>query len=239
MIKDSILFFIFFLFITFSRADDIPLPLMTVQGKGEVKIPPDRAAISIGVQLRNNTLSSVREEADQKSADIIAYLGNQGINSTDIKTSYVTLQPYYNYQPVDDGDPSPDYYIATKSLTFILRNLSRFDDVMQGLYDLGVNSVNGIEFQINNEEEQKIIAKRRAVNNAQDAANAMAEELGINLGRVYSVNDQTASGGNPVPYYTNGDFATADDSSTGPSVAGGVVIVEASVAVNFYIIDNS
>jgi len=239
MIKNSIIISILLCFAWFSQAQDILPPLLSVQGKGEVRKEPDKASISIGVLLRNFTLESTREGADKKSADIIAYLQDQGINSTDIKTSYVTLQPYYDYSQVNDGDASPDYYIASKSLTFILRNLTKFDDIMEGLYANGVNSFNGIEFQIDDEEEQMILAKRRAIRNAKEIANVFAEELDIEVGRVYSVSDQSTERGSPVPYYSNSDNVKVYDGTTGPSIAGGVVVIEAYVDVKFYVIDNN
>lgn len=222
-----------------SRADDQILPpLITTSGYGEVKVEPDEADVSISVQLRDTSVQQLRTQLDNTTSNIIAYLKDQGIAAKDIKTNYMTVYPYYSQSETNSGNTNPDYYVGQKSMTFLLKNLSDYDNIMSGLYDLGLNQVDGINFKVANEDPSKIEAKRRAVANAQDIATAMAEELGVELGNVYYVSDSSYGGPQPLPIFANAAVAmdSAGSGSAGPSVAGGEVTFSSNVNVAFYII---
>ncbi len=106
--------------------------------------------------------------------------------------------------------------------------------MMEGLLGVGANSINNVEFKAPDEEENKSLARQRAVSNARDIAGELASELGISLGNVYSVVEKT-----PENYYPIYDEASADDSSSsGPSIAGGVVVIESTVEIQYYINGN-
>jgi len=229
------LLFLFFTYQATAQDDNLP-PLLTVVGNGEAREAPDRVEVQLGVSLRNNSLAQVRNDADTRSSAIIAALRDAGVAASDIKTSYVSIQPYYSYND-NDGDPSPDYYSATKTLTFTLRDLSNFDNVMEDVYAAGANSVDSIEFKVEDEEGQKELARRRAVDNARNIANTLAEELGVEIGNVYSITDQTSDYNDyPRPYMFEAE-AASDGSGPGPSISGGVVLTEASVQVKYYIVN--
>ena len=211
--------------------------LITVVGRGEVKYRPDKVVVQLGISLRHENLDEVRQEVDERAADLIAYLKKQGISSSDLQTSFVTLQPIYSYDPEGNQNTRPEYYTASKTLTFTLRKISRYDEIMEGVYEIGVNSVDGIDFQVNDPDSKRQEARKEAVDNAKDIAKLLAKQLDVGVGKVYSVTDQSTDYGYPVPlvYGAAGSEAAADSASSGPSIAGGLVKIEANVQVQFYI----
>ena len=206
--------------------------LISVTGSGQVNVQPTEAVVSIGVEKRNPSVQTVRMEVDEITSNIIVYLKEQQIADEDIQTSYLTIYPYYS-----DNDNSqnvvPDYYVGQKGMTFVLKDLTNYDNIMSGLYDLGLNRVDGVIFTTPNQNDNAIEAKRRAVANARETASAIAGELGVSLGAVSSVSD--ASYG--VPVFTTA--ALAEDSSagagSGPSISGGSLTYGASITVAFEI----
>lgn len=230
------LFFLFSAYQVFAQDDTLP-PLLTVVGDGEARAQPNRVEVQLGVSLRNNSLEQVRKDADTRSADIIAALRNAGVAARDIQTSYVNIQPYYNYDN-NNGNAAPDYYTATKTLTFTLRNVSDFDNVMEDVYAAGANSVDSVTFKVANENAQTQLARRRAVDNAKEIAQTLAEELDVTLGDVYSITDQTSES-NPSPLMYANAAQEASDGSSGPTIASGVVVTEASVQVQYYIVNSN
>ena len=205
--------------------------LITVVGKGSVSKTPDKVVITVGVSLRNADHKKLGKEIDNKSSEIIAYLKSQGIYEKDIQTSHVNLQPYYPYYPYDPNNYAvkPQYYTGSQSLTFTLKKIEKYDYIMEGLYDVGVNTVDNVVFKIEDEDTQRQQARKLAAKDAKDIATVLAKELGVDVGKVYSIVDQTATS-----YYST-SYAESKNTSFRPSIAGGVVVIDASVQVNFYI----
>jgi len=213
-----------------NNSSNLP-PLVSVNGRGRVRAQPDKVIFTVGIQQRAETVEELQSEVDEVSSDIIAYLKDNGVEDKDIQTSYVNLSPYYSSLGTEYGSTEVDFYTATNSLTVTLRNISNFDSILSGLYGVGVNSVSGITFDVEDLQEQQQEAKRRAVAQAREIAEALTEGLNVTVGNVYSVTDQSYDS-TPIPIY----FATAADIEGGDSsVAGGEVEVSQTVSVAFLI----
>jgi len=212
--------------------------MITVTGKGEVKQAPEQVVVTLGVELREKVLDDLVDKTDKASADIIYYLLNKDISAGDIQTSYFSIYPYYTSSGSEYGSTEVDFYTSTKTVTFTLRNISNYDNVMDGLYERGINRVNDITFKVEDVQEQRLQARKYAVGNATESAKLFAGELGVKLTGVYMINDQTYDdGAAPVPMAALKFAREAADSagSSGPSIAGGEITISASVSVSFFI----
>ncbi|MDX5419405.1 MAG: SIMPL domain-containing protein [Hymenobacteraceae bacterium] len=207
-------------------------PHINVTGIGEVKVQPTEVVVSLGVETRANTLNEARTETDKKASGIISYLKKQGVDPKDIQTSYVTLRPMYSGG--EYGKTTPDFYLAMKTMTVVIKKLNKFDEILAGLYEVGANHVNGINFQVSDMEKYKAEARRKAVADAKQKATALTSELGAKVGRVYAINEST-NGGGPRPMYKMAMESVAYDGAGGPSIAGGEVVISSNVDVTFII----
>ncbi|WP_347156721.1 SIMPL domain-containing protein [Pontibacter chitinilyticus] len=208
-------------------------PLVNVNGVGEVKVQPDEVLLNFGVEMRDKSLDQARKQTDAKAAAIINYLKKQGVEARHIQTSYVNVQPIYNGDAY--GKTSPDFYMAQKSMTVLVKKLDKFDQILAGLYAEGVNRVDGISFQVADLEKYKAEARKRAVNDAKRKATALTSELGAKLGRVYTINEAGYNDGGPRPMYAKVMMESASSDMSGPSIAGGEVMVTSNVSVSFVI----
>ncbi|WP_299759496.1 SIMPL domain-containing protein [uncultured Pontibacter sp.] len=208
-------------------------PLVSVNGTGEVRVQPNEVVVNLGVETRGKTLDEARKETDKKAAAIINYLKKQGVEAKHIQTSFVTLRPVYTSG--EYGRTSPDFYMAQKSMTVIVKKLDKFDELLSGLYEVGANHVDGVQFQVSDMEKYKTEARKKAVANAKDKASMLTSELGAKLGRVYAIGEGSSNGG-PRPMYKMAVMESAVyDSAGGPTIAGGEVIISANVDVSFVI----
>ncbi len=208
-------------------------PLILVTGVGEVRVPPTEVVVNLGVETREASLNAARTQTDKKAAAVIRYLKKQGIDDKDIQTSYVTLQPLYDGN--EYGRITPNAYLAQKTMTVRIRKLSRFDEILAGIYAEGINQVNGINFQVADVSKHKVEARKRAVADAKQKANTLTSELGAKVGRVYSI-QESESGGGPRPMYKMAMMeGAAYDESGGPTIAAGEVVVTTNVSVSFII----
>ncbi len=210
-------------------------PLINVNGVGEVKLQPDEVVLSFGVEMRDKSLEVARKQTDSKAAAVISYLKKQGVDAKNIQTSYMSVQPIYTGG--DYGKTSPDFYMAQKTMTVVIKKLNKFDETLSGLYGVGVNRVDGIAFRVADIEKHKAEARKRAVADAKQKATALTSELGSKLGRVYSISESSVGGGGPRPLYKSAMAmeSAAYDEAGGPTIAGGEVIVTSNVAVSFII----
>ena len=223
--------------------DDILPPLLTVTGTGESKAQPDEVSVTVGIQLRDKSVEQVSNATDSRSAAIISYLLSNGVAEKDLQTSYVTLQPYYSYQSSQAGQLDPDYYTATKSITFSLKDLSTYDLIMTGLYDAGINSVDDVTFKVTDIEDSRQEARTKAIANAKQIAQILADGLGAKITGVYSISDSSSVPA-PQPVIYDAPMAMVAEISesvaenSGPSIAGGEVSTTSTVSVSFYVSNN-
>ncbi|WP_089318436.1 SIMPL domain-containing protein [Pontibacter ummariensis] len=207
-------------------------PHVRVTGVGEVKVPPTEVVVNLGVETREKTLDAARRASDKAAASIINYLKKQGVDAKDIQTSYVTLQPVYNGG--EYGRTTPDFYLAQKSMTVVLKKLNKYDEILAGLYEVGANRVDGVRFQVADLEKYKAEARQRAVADAMQKATSLTSELGAKVGRVYSINENTYNDG-PRPMYKTAMMESAAYDANGPTIAGGEVVISSNVDVVFVI----
>lgn len=207
-------------------------PLISVNGIGEVKLEPNEVVVTLGVETREKTLDQARKQTDKQAAAIIAYLRKQGVDAKDIQTSFVNLQPIYAGN--EFGKAQPEFYMAQKTMTIVIKKINKFDELLSGLYDNGVNRIDNIYFRVSDIEKRRAEARKKAVADAKQKANALTAELGAKVGKVYSINEHT-SNGSPRMGYAKMAMDMEMAQSGGPSIAGGEVIVTSTVNVSFVI----
>jgi uncharacterized protein YggE len=226
------LLFVFTLVQARAQQQQMP-PLVNVTGVGEVRVQPTEVVVNLGVETREKTLHAARSQTDKKAAAIINFLKKQGVDAKDIQTSYVTLQPMYSGG--EYGRVQPEFYLAQKNMTIIIRKLNKFDETLAGIYEVGVNHVHGINFQVSDLEKYQAEARKKAVANAKQKATSLTTELGARLGRVYAIHE-SMNGGGPRPMYKTAMLESAAfDRADGPTIAGGEVVVTSNVDVSFVI----
>lgn len=225
------LLFVLFMGLQAQAQQQILPPLVNVTGVGEVRVQPDQVLLTTGVEVREATLEKARRQVDARSSAVIAYLKKQGVDPKDIQTSFMTVQPIYEGNSF--GKTTPDFYVAQKTMTVLIKNLDKFDNLTIGLYNTGINRIDGISFQVSDVEKYKAEARKKAVLQAKQKAETLTSQLGSRLGRVYSI-QEISNDGSPRPYQMK-MMAESDamGNSDGPSLAGGTLTISSRVDVSF------
>jgi len=230
--------------------DDVPNPpLISVTGSGEVKVKPDEVEVSVGIQLRDQDVNMLSQLVDRRSSAIIKILEDEGVDEEDIETSNVSIQPYYASTSSSYGSTPPDYYTGTKSVTFVLKNITNYDTIMTQLYNASISSVDSVTFQLSDAllNETQFEARKKAAANAKQILNTLVDGLGLDIGKAYYVSEST-TGGAPVPIpYDNYSYGAANaaveveqeessGSSSSPSISGGEVTITSTVSAQYYLV---
>ncbi len=200
------------------------VPTITVSGEGRVDTVPDMATINLGVTTQARSAS---EALTANSAELARVLGNlkaAGIDSRDIQTTGLSLNPSWQYDQSGSNGRITGY-IASNGVTVRVRALEGLGGVLDAAVRDGANTLNGIEFGLADPGPVMDEARKRAVADARRRADLLTAAAGVKLGRILTI---TEGGGYapPVPMYR----AEAAASAPVP-VAAGEIATAASVTV--------
>lgn len=220
---------------TDTRADDAIKPrLVTVNAMGEVDIQPDILLLSIGFVTTDKDLSDAKKENDKKVDEVLKILARYNIESKDIQTSQINIQPQYDYQK---RPPLIRGYMVSNTLNIKLRDLSQFDKILEKTVTAGSNQLNGIQFDVDKKEAHQKEARRMAVAKAKEKAEEMVTQLGQKLGRPYTIEEINTQWGMPQPQMMRAKMMmmeTSADSSM-ETLAQGEVTISSQVQISFEI----
>jgi uncharacterized protein YggE len=230
--------------------------LISVSGSAEIKVVPDEIDLNVEVETRDKDLQEAKKQNDSHVSDALAFLKNEKLKDTDFKTDYINIQPVYlennNSYPLSSASPGgalntkPVYYIVRKSIGIKITDVMKFDEILSGLVASGVNTVQGVEFRTSELRRYRDEARANAVKAAREKAQAMADELGVKLGKANSINENDAGGWNrwwggngwnqfgAAMNQNSSQEVIAPGSDTG-TLSVGEISVSASVNVSFLI----
>lgn len=227
--KKSIAFVaLLFTVVTFAQENKAQIPQISVTGEGKVKVTPDRAIINVGVLNTGKDAKEVKTLNDETVDKVIKFLKKSGLNAADYKTNNVNLHKNYDYEK------KKQVYQANQSISITLKELSKYDEIMMGLNDSGVNNIQGVEFKSSKMEELEKEARKKAMLNAKQKAEDYVSVLGQKIGKALLISDSSHAY-YPQPMYKNsmvgGEAMVSGDSQE--TLAVGEIEITANVNVTF------
>ena len=196
-------------------------PALNLSAYGEVKVAPDMATITFGVQTEAPTAQAAMAENATRMTQVFAALRRAGIAERDIQTSALNLSAQYDYQP--DQPPRLRGYQASNQVTVIINDLTKVGTTADAVVSAGVNQINGISFGLKDAKAAEDQARVLAVRALQDKARLYAQALGVELGAVRSLNEGGGYQPQPPVLYSGARMAMADSAST-PVAAGEMTV---------------
>lgn len=214
--------------IAFAQENKGQVPQISVTGEGKVKVTPDRAIVNVGVLNTGKDAKEVKALNDETVDKVIKFLKKSGINAADYKTNNVSLYKSYDYEKKKEN------YQANQSISITLKDLSKYDQIMMGLNEAGINSIQGVEFKSSKMEELEGEARKKAMLNAKQKAEDYVSVLGQKVGKALLISDSSQSY-YPQPMYKNSMMATEATPSgdSQETLAVGELEIKANVSVTF------
>lgn len=207
-------------------------PMITVNGEGKVKVAPDQVGISVSVESKGTKAAEVKKVNDTKIDAVLKYINKMGIAKTDFQTTRVSLNDEYDYEKKKHN------YVAVQSIQILVKDLAKYDELMEGLVDVGVNKIGNIDFQSSKIEMHKTEARKLAIQNAKMKANDYVNALGQKTGPAYTIVDNSQDSFPPRPRYEMMAMKMADGLLGGnDTLAIGEIEVIANVSVSFLLVD--
>ena len=173
-------------------------PTISVSGTGTASAAPDVINIQLGVDIADPDPVEAVNQNTIKMKAVMAVLETFNIPASDTQTTSYSMWVEDIYD--QDGQLTGEKrYHVTNQVNIRLRDLTQIGTLIGKATDAGANSIVGITFGVDDTTELEQTALDNAVGNAQEKAQRIAEEMGVRIGEIVSVNE----GGyySPTPYY--------------------------------------
>jgi uncharacterized protein YggE len=130
-------------------------------------------------------------------AKVLAALKAAGVESKDIATSTVRLNPQYRY--ADNQPPAITGYQATNTVTVRFHDIKKAGGILDALVKEGANQISGPNLSLNNPDAALDEARTDAVARARARAELYAHAAGLSVSRIVSIDENGENGGSPPP----------------------------------------
>ncbi|MFV8373324.1 SIMPL domain-containing protein [Flavobacterium sp. LB2P74] len=216
------------LFISMSYGQEVKqVPQINVSGEGKVKVIPDQATIAVTVETKGNNAKDVKKQNDEKIEAVLKFIKKMNLAPVDYKTQRVSLNPQYDYEKKKHS------YNATQTIEILLRDLSNYDELMEGLVDQGINRIDAVTFQSSKLAQYQSEARKLAMKDAKLKAEDYVSLLGQKVGRAMTISDNSQTYYPQPMYAAMKTMEMSDASAPRQTLAVGEINITANVTVSF------
>lgn len=202
------------------------VPQIVVIGTGEVKVEPDIATITIGVETKAPTTQEALAQNSAQAQAIIERIRQLGVEAKDIQTTGLNIYPFY-----DEQGQNIIGYTVSNMVNVTIRNIAQAGDLIDQVVQVGANRLYGVSFGVSDTEAVMAQAREAAVANARARAEQMARASGTSLGRVLFITENF--GASPIPVPMMADAYGAPAARSAPPVQPGQQTYSATVQITF------
>lgn len=218
-----------FTVMTHAQEQKQAIPQVNVTGEGKIKVTPDIACVSLGVENTGKDAATVKKANDEIIDKVLKYIKTYGISPNDFQTTQVSLYKNYDYEKKKYN------YVANQTISITLKDIKKYDEFMMGITDTGITNIGGVEFKTSKLEQYESEARKKAVLNAKAKANDYIQALNLKMGKVLLITDNSNTFYPQVAMYKGALRAEAMDATPRETLAIGQIEITANVQVAFAI----
>jgi hypothetical protein len=179
---------------------------ITVVGRGEVKVKPDIATTTVGVESLGPTVDAAMEDAQARMTSVLDALKKLGIADKDIQTNNFSIN--FERQPTEPKpaaqatpgafEPPAGFYRVSNMVQVTIRDLTKVSEVIDTAVKAGANNVWGISFSLDDTDKLEAQARESAVADAKARAESLATLNGVKVGPVVAISEVVGSQSVPM-----------------------------------------
>jgi len=202
-----------------------------VSGTGKFSVAPDKADLTLSVEIQAKTAEAARNQAASAMDALIKAVKNEAVADKDIQTRSVSLYP--NYSP-DTTNKIIGYQLSNQ-VAICIRDINKASAIIDTAVKAGGNAtrVQGINFAIDNPEPTLAKARDLAYANAKIKAEQYAKLAGVALGSPLHISEGSDIAPTPMPYGEMRMMKTAMADGASTPVQAGEQEVTVTVDVMF------
>jgi hypothetical protein len=210
---------------------------ITVAGDAVVPAPPDRALVTFGVETEGQEPRETLRRHEEEVQRVLTAVRRMRIADREIEVQSLSLGERYDHTP--DGRPRRTGYVASRTVTITLDDLTRVPDLVSTVVQEGANRLYGLAYTLRDADRYEDEALREAYVRAREKADQFAAASGVTLGRIVAAQEQGTLAYPPVPMpmanVARMEAVMAD--GAGGAYSTGAQEVRAAVVVTFQIQD--
>ncbi|OGL85999.1 hypothetical protein A3I40_00505 [Candidatus Uhrbacteria bacterium RIFCSPLOWO2_02_FULL_48_12] len=210
-------------------APDTPNTI-TIVGEGKMTGAPDVAMVDLGVLSTSNKVSGAQADNTKKMNELADRLLKIGIKKDDMKTTQYYINPRYDYI---DGRSVLAGYDVQQTLKVKIRDLDKVGAALSIAGEVGANQVGGLNITIDDPEPLRAAARIKAVTSARSKAAALAQSIGVKLGRVVSFSENSSD--EQPPYMMKESFGVGGGGAPAPNIQSGSLEITSNVTLSYEI----
>ncbi len=220
-----------------------PTRTISVSGDAEVRVAPDQVIISMATINKNKSLIAAKSANDDTVKSLLSYfVDDLDIDEKYVQTDHLSVDVTYtncSYRDEKEGKCDPleiQYHTVEKGVQLRLTDLGKYEAVLAKSFELGINKVSDIQFVTTELRKHKDQARKMAAIAAKEKAVAIADTLGMSVGKPISINLQEVRWGVLGSNTMRQSILQAPKPSAGSadsSLSVGQISVSATVNVNF------
>ncbi len=168
-------------------AEEKQPPTINVTGSGKISVAPDITQLNFEVITTNPSPVTAQIENNEKMNKVYENLTTLGVAKADIETAAFSISPIWDYNQDKKASELTGYRV-TNSIVVKIRKIEQAGKVIIAVTEAGVNSIQGMTFDVNDRAPHRIEALKAAAQDARQQAEVVATALGLKLGTVRSVN---------------------------------------------------
>jgi len=209
-----------------------------VSGQGRVKIDPDTALVTIGVDVLKPTLAEAQTDATAQMTAIIDAVKAAGVADDDIKTVNFSVNIIRDYD--ENGNPAEiQGFQISNQVEITIRDTGQLGELLDQAVGQGANNIYGISFFVEDTSAAASQAREQAVRDATTKANELATAAGMTVSRVMSISENYAPPPIPVDYDMAGAADMARSEAAPVPVQTGTFEVMVDVQMTFEIVEGN
>jgi uncharacterized protein YggE len=158
-------------------------PSVDVTGEGIVNIVPDEVTISVRVENTGSNPKELKQMNDRVIAEVIQFVKQMGVDDKHVQTDFVRLSKNYEYNTKTYN------YAANQSLKIKLTDLKKYEPLMNGLLETGINRIDGINLTSSKMESLQSQARKKAIEHAKMKAEEYTSVLGQSVGKAIQISE--------------------------------------------------
>lgn len=164
-----------------------------VNGAATIKVKPNIAYINASVTTENKDAKKAQAE-NAKIMDQMkkALTSKYKLKEEDINTISYTVNPSYDYV---DGKQIFRSYMVDHTVKITVEEIDKAGEMADTLVENGASNLGNIQFGIKDETQSYNLALQKALQDAQQKANALTAILGVDQAKPIAITEQSQSQG--------------------------------------------
>jgi len=165
------------------------LPIIAVTGMGHASASPDQCRVHISLNHFAETAADALAVTADLATKAIAALADVQIEQCEVQTVGLSVQDFF-----DQAQQKVTAHIGSYQLDVIVRPIAEAGGVLASLSSTVGDAlqVRGINLTIEDPEPLRSRARRLAIQDAKRRAAEIADEAGVRLGAILSIQDENA-----------------------------------------------